>query len=266
MVEKELQQDQVVGAELSAQEEVTAQSAVDVLDDRTGADDVLGQLTHGCLELVEARAELLTQRRFFLPTSWLAFVQSQKVEQFADAGHGDLEIGGELGQIFIELGGEGQELRAVIFQERAQRVQAMRTEGRTHAEWAALEEDARLIAQAGAFAVVLEAIAEPLAAKITAAIPIPTIGIGASAACDGQILVMEDMLGLSPQVPKFVKQFGQIGAQIENAIRGYADAVRSKNFPTPEHTYAMKKAEPERPPAEAQVSARATKKPKTTST
>jgi 3-methyl-2-oxobutanoate hydroxymethyltransferase len=141
-----------------------------------------------------------------------------------------------------------------------------KTQGRTHAEWAALEEDARLIAEAGAFAVVLEAIAEPLAAKITTAISIPTIGIGASAACDGQILVMEDMLGLSPQVPKFVKQFGQIGAAIESAIRGYAEAVRSKNFPAQEHTYAMKAAEGPRPLPEVQTPARATKKPKTTST
>jgi 3-methyl-2-oxobutanoate hydroxymethyltransferase len=141
-----------------------------------------------------------------------------------------------------------------------------KTQGRTHAEWAALEEDARLIAEAGAFAVVLEAIAEPLAAKITTAISIPTVGIGASAACDGQILVMEDMLGLSPQVPKFVRQFGQVGAAIESAIRGYAEAVRAKNFPAREHTYAMKANEAPQPLLEVQATARATKKPKTTST
>ena len=88
--------------------------------------------------------------------------------------------------------------------------------------------------------VVLEAIAEPLAAKITKQIPIPTIGIGASAACDGQILVMEDMLGLSPRVPKFVKEFGKVGAAIEGAIRMYADDVRSRAFPQPENTYDMK--------------------------
>ena len=69
---------------------------------------------------------------------------------------------------------------------------------------------------------------------------IPTIGIGASAACDGQILVMEDMLGLSPRVAKFVKEFGQVGAAIESAIESYADEVRTRTFPAPEHTYAMK--------------------------
>ncbi len=141
-----------------------------------------------------------------------------------------------------------------------------RTQGRTLGEWEALEADARLVAQAGAFAVVLEAIAEPLAARISSAIPIPTIGIGASAVCDGQILVMEDMLGLSPRVPKFVKRFGRIGQAIEEAIREYAEEVRAKSFPGEEHTYAMK-AEDAPPARVADMAAgRVTKKPKTPTT
>ena len=115
-----------------------------------------------------------------------------------------------------------------------------RAQGRTEDQWAALEDDARAVSEAGAFAVVLEAIAEPLAQRITTAVPIPTIGIGASAACDGQILVMEDMLGLSPRVPKFVKEFGKIGAAIDGAIGEYASAVRDRSFPAREHTYAMR--------------------------
>ena len=115
-----------------------------------------------------------------------------------------------------------------------------KTQGRTHDQWAAIEEDARIVSEAGAFSVVLEALAEPLAAKITGAIAIPTIGIGASAACDGQILVMEDMLGLSPRVPKFVKEFGKVGVAIEGAIKMYADDVRSRAFPMPENTYEVK--------------------------
>ena len=87
---------------------------------------------------------------------------------------------------------------------------------------------------------VLEAVAEPLAQKITAMVDIPTIGIGASAACDGQILVMEDMLGLSPRVAKFVKEFGKVGAAIEGAIKMYADDVRERKFPEAQHTYAVK--------------------------
>ncbi|MDE2383350.1 MAG: 3-methyl-2-oxobutanoate hydroxymethyltransferase [Alphaproteobacteria bacterium] len=115
-----------------------------------------------------------------------------------------------------------------------------KTQGREKAQWAAIEEDARAVTEAGAFAVVLEAVAEPLAAKITRAIDIPTIGIGASAACDGQILVMEDMLGLSPRIAKFVKEFGKVGQAIEGAIRLYADDVRERRFPGPENTYEMK--------------------------
>jgi 3-methyl-2-oxobutanoate hydroxymethyltransferase len=115
-----------------------------------------------------------------------------------------------------------------------------KTQGRVRDEWAAIEADAKAVADAGAFAIVLEAMAEELARKITAAIDIPTIGIGASAGCDGQILVMEDMLGLSPRVPKFVKEFGQVGEAIRNAIQAYATDVRARTFPAPEHTYGVK--------------------------
>jgi 3-methyl-2-oxobutanoate hydroxymethyltransferase len=112
-----------------------------------------------------------------------------------------------------------------------------KTQGRKRSEWGPIEDDARSVAEAGAFAVVLEAIAEPLAAKITKSIRIPTIGIGASAQCDGQILVMEDMLGLSPRVPRFVKEFGMVGTAIERAISAYAEEVRARTFPAKENTY-----------------------------
>ena len=111
--------------------------------------------------------------------------------------------------------------------------------GRFRSEWAAFEEDARAVAEAGAFAVVLEALAELLAARITKQISIPTIGIGASAECDGQILVLEDMLGLSPRVPKFVKEYAQIGEAIENAVKAYANEVRARVFPSDAYTYPM---------------------------
>jgi 3-methyl-2-oxobutanoate hydroxymethyltransferase len=111
--------------------------------------------------------------------------------------------------------------------------------GRFRSEWAAFEEDARAVAEAGAFAVVLEALAELLAARITKQISIPTIGIGASAECDGQILVLEDMLGLSPRVPKFVKEYAQIGEAIETAVKAYANEVRGRVFPADAYTYPM---------------------------
>jgi 3-methyl-2-oxobutanoate hydroxymethyltransferase len=111
--------------------------------------------------------------------------------------------------------------------------------GRFRSEWGAFEEDARAVAEAGAFAVVLEALAELLAARITKQIPIPTIGIGASAECDGQILVLEDMLGLSPRVPKFVKEYAAIGDAIEGAVKAYVGEVRTRAFPSAEYTYPM---------------------------
>ena len=123
-----------------------------------------------------------------------------------------------------------------------------KAQGRTSDQWAAIEADAVAVSEAGAFAVVLEAMSEPLAARITKAVPIPTIGIGASAVCDGQILVMEDMLGLTPRVPKFVRQFGALGAAIETAISDYATAVRERSFPAPQHTYAMKGDAPPKKP------------------
>ena len=144
-----------------------------------------------------------------------------------------------------------------------------KAQGRQQEQWAAIEDDARQVAEAGAFAIVLEAITEPLAARVTAAVAVPTIGIGASRSCDGQILVMEDMLGLSPRVPRYVKKFGKVGEVIEGAIRAYAEDVRARAFPTLEHTYAMRREAkggaartPERVgPTEGRV----TKKPKTPS-
>lgn len=102
-----------------------------------------------------------------------------------------------------------------------------------------LMRDARAINDAGAFAIVLEGIVEPVARAIATdpAITTPTIGIGASVHCDGQILVLEDMLGLSDRVPKFVKRFGSLREQIEGAVRDYAEEVRSGRFPGDEHTY-----------------------------
>ncbi|HEY0107142.1 MAG TPA: 3-methyl-2-oxobutanoate hydroxymethyltransferase [Rhizomicrobium sp.] len=117
-----------------------------------------------------------------------------------------------------------------------------KTQGRTEAEWPAIEADAAAIAEAGAFAIVLEGMAEPLAAKITRQIAVPTIGIGASPQCDGQILVMEDMLGLNPNPPKFVRQYASLGGEIEKAVKAYAADVRDRSFPGAENVYTMKKA------------------------
>lgn len=102
----------------------------------------------------------------------------------------------------------------------------------------ALVADALAVAQAGAFAVVLEKVPESLADRVTADVEIPTIGIGASAGCDGQILVLDDMLGLFTAFKaKFVKRFANLGEQAEDAIEAYANAVRAREFPGPEHVF-----------------------------
>jgi len=117
---------------------------------------------------------------------------------------------------------------------------SFRAQGRDETDWGPIEEDARAVAQAGAFSVVIEAVAEPLARRITAAVEIPTIGIGGSVACDGQILVLEDMLGLSPRVPKFVKRYAELGPSIEAAVAAYAADVRARAFPATEHVYPLR--------------------------
>jgi 3-methyl-2-oxobutanoate hydroxymethyltransferase len=117
---------------------------------------------------------------------------------------------------------------------------SFRAQGRDEGDWEPIEADAMAVADAGAFAVVIEAVAEPLGRRITSQVPIPTIGIGASVACDGQILVLEDMLGLSPWVPKFVRRYGELGPGIEAAIEAYARDVRGRAFPGPEHVYPMR--------------------------
>lgn len=99
--------------------------------------------------------------------------------------------------------------------------------------------DARAIADAGAFAVVLEKVVEPLARDITAELTVPTIGIGASPACDGQILVIDDILGIFTDFqPRFVRRYAELGEAAEAAIKAYAADVRGGRFPGPEHCFA----------------------------
>ncbi|MFN3526675.1 MAG: 3-methyl-2-oxobutanoate hydroxymethyltransferase [Paracoccus sp. (in: a-proteobacteria)] len=106
-----------------------------------------------------------------------------------------------------------------------------KTQGRDEATWPAHIADAVAVAEAGAFSVVVEGVTEALADRIIDSIAIPTIGIGASARCDGQILVLDDMLGLSGRVPRFVRKFGDLGTSAEQAIADYAQAVRDRSFP-----------------------------------
>ncbi len=116
----------------------------------------------------------------------------------------------------------------------------MRVQGKSEEAARALIEDARCVEAAGASLVVLEGIPAKLAALITETVSIPTIGIGAGAACDGQVLVFQDMLGMySDFVPKFVKQFANVGDVMTQAFSDYIQEVKAGTFPAPEHTYQI---------------------------
>ena len=102
-------------------------------------------------------------------------------------------------------------------------------------------ENAKAADKAGSFAVVVEGVSAELAEKVTKAVSIPTIGIGASAGCDGQILVTPDMLGLFDRVPKFVKKYGDLKGFVEDAARTYAKEVKDRSFPGEANTYKFTK-------------------------
>ncbi|MDP3675930.1 MAG: 3-methyl-2-oxobutanoate hydroxymethyltransferase [Novosphingobium sp.] len=112
--------------------------------------------------------------------------------------------------------------------------------GRSEAEAGKIVTDAKALADAGAFAIVIEGVVEPIAIEVTRAVACPTIGIGASAQCDGQVLVTEDMLGMFERVPRFVKRYEEIAEVIGKAAERYAGEVRSRAFPGIEQTYQPK--------------------------
>ena len=112
--------------------------------------------------------------------------------------------------------------------------------GRSNAEAEKIVSDAKALDEAGAFAIVIEGVVEPIAIAVTQAVTCPTIGIGASAQCDGQVLVTEDMLGMFERVPRFVKRYEDIAGVIDRTVARYAEEVRSRAFPTEEQTYQPK--------------------------
>src|SRR4029077_2682660 len=118
------------------------------------------------------------------------------------------------------------------------RLGGYRARGRKQEEAAAITADAQAIGAAGAFNIVLEGGLEPLARDIVKSVPVPIIGIGASAACDGQVLVTEDITGLFADFrPKFVKRYAELGPEIGKAAASYAADVRKRSFPGPEHVF-----------------------------
>jgi 3-methyl-2-oxobutanoate hydroxymethyltransferase len=116
-----------------------------------------------------------------------------------------------------------------------------KAKGRTDAERKRVIAEAKAADSAGCFAMVIEGVAEDLAREITAAVACPTVGIGASSACDGQILVTDDLLGMFDWTPKFVRRYADLRDVIGKAVDGYASDVRSRSFPGEKETYALKK-------------------------
>ena len=119
-----------------------------------------------------------------------------------------------------------------------------RVQGKETAAARQVIDDARAVADAGAFSIVVEGVMEPVAREITDVVPVPTIGIGASPECDGQVLVSEDLLGLfSDFTPKFVKRYAELGAEIGKAAAAYAHDVRARRFPAAEHCFGAPKTD-----------------------
>jgi len=125
-----------------------------------------------------------------------------------------------------------------------QRVHAMggyRYQGRNETEAMHILQDAQAVAEAGAFAIVIEGVKEEVARHITGQLKVPTIGIGASPACDGQVLVIDDMLGMGSQYPSFVKTYAHMEQMIDMAVRTYAEEVKNRTFPSAEYCFTGKK-------------------------
>lgn len=112
--------------------------------------------------------------------------------------------------------------------------------GRSDSEAQKIVGDAKALDEAGAFAIVVEGVVEPIAIEVTRSCSAPTIGIGASAKCDGQVLVVDDMLGMFERVPRFVKKYDNLAEMIEKRVREYAGDVRSRQFPGADQTYQPK--------------------------
>ena len=117
-----------------------------------------------------------------------------------------------------------------------------KAKGRTSNEWAQVLDEARAVEAAGAFSIVVEGVAEGLAQEVTQVVSVPTIGIGASSGCDGQILVTDDMLGLFDWTPKFVRRYANLREEITRAAQTYAEDVRARTFPGDAETYFSRKA------------------------
>ncbi len=173
-----------------------------------------------------------------------AFRNAARVMAETGAAGVKLEGGAEMAETIEFLANRGVPVLAHIGL-KPQAVHAMggfRAQGRLEEEAAVIRSDARAVAEAGAFAVVIEGTVEPVARAVSQELAIPTIGIGASPQCDGQVLVTEDILGLFGSfTPRFVKRYAELAGQVEAAAQAYAADVRCRAFPAAEHCFGAPK-------------------------
>jgi 3-methyl-2-oxobutanoate hydroxymethyltransferase len=174
----------------------------------------------------------------------LALASSQRVMAETGAQGIKLEGGVEMADTIRQLTENGIPVLGHIglLPQKAESRGGFRIQGKDDEGWKQVFEDARAVDEAGAFAIVIEGTVEALAREITEAVSVPTIGIGASPACDGQILVTEDTLGLfSDFTPKFVKRYAELGGVVENAAKAYAEDVHERRFPELVHCFGVPK-------------------------
>lgn len=172
-------------------------------------------------------------------SKYAALENAKRVLTETGAGAVKIEGGAEMAETIAYLTANGIPVVAHIgmMPQRAAEYGGFKVQGKTEEEHASIVRDALAIEKSGAFAVVIEAVKEPIAREITAQIKIPTIGIGASPACDGQVLVTEDMAGLTMSKFKFIEHFGHLNVELDKAAKAYAGAVRSGVFPTEKNCY-----------------------------
>ena len=173
-----------------------------------------------------------------------AFRNSARVMAETGCAGVKLEGGAEMAETIAFLVGRGIPVLAHVglMPQAVHAAGGFRSQGRSEEEAAAIRADARAVAEAGAFAVVIEGTVEPVARAVSAGIAIPTIGIGASPACDGQVLVLDDLIGMFQDfTPKFAKRYAEAGALVSDAAARYAADVRARAFPGPEHCFGVKR-------------------------
>jgi 3-methyl-2-oxobutanoate hydroxymethyltransferase len=166
----------------------------------------------------------------------IAYKNAKKIINFTKCDAVKLEGGKKISKIIKYLTSKGIPVMGHIGL-LPQNASKFKLRGKTEKEKNDIINDAISVFKSGAFAVVIECVVESLAKKITNIIPIPTIGIGASKFCDGQILVTDDMLGLSEFEPKFVKKYSKIRKLIKNSVKKYCKDIKLKKFPSPQHVY-----------------------------